>query len=107
MRLYATTTSERASKGQGGEWIDIEIKNHLKEIVAEIKIREIEGAKCYDTRRTIEIWHNGLTDVLSYKDNDMTTSEKITKGEKQKGEQKCKICGQGSQKEPESDDCIF
>lgn len=25
MKLYATVTSERASKGQGGEWLDIDI----------------------------------------------------------------------------------
>ena len=27
MRLYATTTSERASKGQGGKWLSIELQS--------------------------------------------------------------------------------
>ena len=89
MKLYATTTSERASKGQGGEYLDIEIKNEYKEIVATIKIREVEGARGYDIRRTIIIWANGLTQVHSYKADKSEMQE--LKGEKQKAE-KCKIC---------------
>jgi hypothetical protein len=38
MRLYATTTSERASKGQGGEWLDIIIYNEDKEPAIGIKV---------------------------------------------------------------------
>lgn len=35
MKLYATTTSERASKGQGGnEYLDIAIRNDTEEIIA-------------------------------------------------------------------------
>jgi hypothetical protein len=37
MKLYATTTSERASKGQGGKWIEIEVKDENKEIIAIMK----------------------------------------------------------------------
>lgn len=40
MKLYATTTSERASKGQGGEWLDINIYNEKKEIIAKFEVRE-------------------------------------------------------------------
>ena len=37
MKLYATTTSERASKGQGGnKFICINLLNEKKEIVTEI-----------------------------------------------------------------------
>ena len=87
MKLYATTTSERASKGQGGEYLDIGIMNEDKECFATINVRIIEGTKDYDTRRIIKIWHNGLTEVQSYK-NSGDTTEKIIKGKKQKGE-KC------------------
>lgn len=39
MKLYATVTSERASKGQGGEWLDIEVLNEHQRIVARIEVR--------------------------------------------------------------------
>lgn len=40
MKLYATVTSERASKGQGGnEYLDIEIKDDNKEIIGKIHVR--------------------------------------------------------------------
>ena len=38
MKLYATTTSERATKGQGGNWLDIEIMGDNKMVIARIKI---------------------------------------------------------------------
>lgn len=43
MKLYATTTSERASKGQGGEWLDINIKDERKVTFAIIKVRKEKG----------------------------------------------------------------
>ena len=42
MKLYATTISERASKGQGGKWLDIEIRNEQKRLLAIITIRSKE-----------------------------------------------------------------
>lgn len=37
MKLYATTTSERASKGQGGnKFLCIEVQNEKKEVICEI-----------------------------------------------------------------------
>lgn len=39
MKLYATTTSERASKGQGGEWLDINITDENQEVLAMFKVR--------------------------------------------------------------------
>ena len=87
MKLYATVTSERASKGQGGEYLDIGIMNEYKEVVATISVRAIDGTKGYDTRRTIKIWHNAFTDVYNYKSGDRTET---TKGEKKKDEtRKC------------------
>lgn len=38
MKLYATTTSERASKGQGGRHLDIEIMGENKVVIARIKV---------------------------------------------------------------------
>jgi len=39
MKLYSTITSERASKGQGGnEYLYIEILNDKKEIIAQIEV---------------------------------------------------------------------
>ena len=39
MKLYATITSERATKGQGGEYLDIEIMGHDKVTIARGKVR--------------------------------------------------------------------
>lgn len=40
MKLYATTTSERASKGQGGnEYLKIDIKDENQEAIAEIYLQ--------------------------------------------------------------------
>ena len=39
MKLYATTTSERASKGQGGRHLDIEIMGENKVVIARIKVK--------------------------------------------------------------------
>jgi hypothetical protein len=39
MKLYATVSSERASKGQGGKWIDINISGE-KQGIAVITVRE-------------------------------------------------------------------
>ena len=60
MKLYATTTSERATKGQGGEYIDIDIFNGNKDMVATIKVREqLNGQR-------LVIWHDGDTVVDVY-----------------------------------------
>jgi len=39
MKLYATITSERASKGQGGKWLNIEVIGENKVVIARIKVR--------------------------------------------------------------------
>lgn len=81
MKLYATTTSERATKGQGGnKYIDIDILDGdatTQRKVAKINIY-IENNQTY----------------LKYNDcvgNDIF--ENITKGKRQKGDNKCKYCG--------------
>lgn len=38
MNLYATVTSERASKGQGGQYLDIVVQDSNKEILARLFI---------------------------------------------------------------------
>ncbi len=95
MKLYATVTSERATKGQGGEYLDIDIKNSDKMVVATIKVRpdRLNG-------QSITVWHDSRTDVRVHKDSawnrdiyETPYQQGKTKGEKQKGE-KCAICGQ-------------
>lgn len=38
MKLYATITSERAMKGQGGKWLEIEIMGENKKPLGVIKV---------------------------------------------------------------------
>ena len=38
MKLYATITSERASKGQGGKELDIDIMRELGEVMGHIRV---------------------------------------------------------------------
>jgi hypothetical protein len=72
MKLYATTTSERASKGQGGEYLDITITTGKeKRKLWTLTVRESSS------QFTLTAWN----DV----DNKYQLSE-ISKGEKQKGE---------------------
>lgn len=89
MKLYATVTSERASKGQGGEYIDIEIKDGEKLCFATIKVRTDK-----QDGQSITIWHDGQTDVRAYKDSAWNKEiNDYRKGKKQKGEGKCPDCG--------------
>ena len=44
MKLYATTTSERASKGQGGnEYLNIEITGELKQKLGIVSVRMVDN----------------------------------------------------------------
>ena len=38
MKLYATVKSERASKGQGGKCLDIEVKNEKQETILTLTV---------------------------------------------------------------------
>lgn len=40
MILHAKTTSERASSGQGGQWLDIEITDVNRDVIARLKVRK-------------------------------------------------------------------
>lgn len=74
MRLYATTTSERASKGQGGnQYLDIRIKDKDGQEFATFFISDMPDG--------IIIRYDIDDDVAYFE------KEPKTKGEKQKGEQ--------------------
>ena len=77
MRLYATVTSERASKGQGGnEYINIDL----------MRGSASDSIKCYRLHFTEK--------ALSILKNDKVIfQELVEKGEKQKGEKNCSHCG--------------
>lgn len=76
MKLYATTTSERASKGQGGNrHLDIVVNDDMKRIILQV-----------------QLWHENEKLFLKYQDcmgNEVF--EDITKGKSQKGEH-CRKC---------------
>ena len=51
MKLYATTTSERATKGQGGEYLEISISDKDKQPLWQVSISD-------DTEDyTVRIWN--------------------------------------------------
>jgi hypothetical protein len=59
MKLYATTSSERASKGQGGEYLDIEIMGHNKVVIARALVRT-----SLEHGYTIELYPVAYPDML-------------------------------------------
>ena len=81
MKLYATVQSERATKGQGGQWLDIKIQGSHKEYLARIIVRED-----IDNHLQMEIYRNGAMPV----DTDIMPLYPIydepIKGERQKDE---------------------
>ncbi len=74
MKLYATTTSERASKGQGGEYLDIVITGSYQTELVSLHIKP-DGANYRMTGWTHD---NHWIDIA--------INENITKGNKQKDE---------------------
>jgi len=42
MKLYATTTSERSSRGQGGKWLLIEIRDESEKVFATLRVDDDE-----------------------------------------------------------------
>lgn len=84
MKLYATTTSERASKGQGGnEYLNIDILDENKNIIMYISVI------VRNKKPTIKIYHD--------MEIQQSPLEKImSSGEQSKGKQKkdeCERCG--------------
>ena len=96
MKLYATTTSERASKGQGGnDWLNIEIlcgdaKN--PEPLAIIRVENLEDA----TKLHFKAYNQseGFTMIKPKKE----------KGNKQKGENP--VCGRCYKREANKGDTL-
>jgi len=84
MKLYAKVTSERASKGQGGEWLDVEIVDTNRDRIMLIQI--YENPNVYDNVTTY-IVQKEYGD--RYKNGIYTPKQK---GEKQKGERYCENC---------------
>ena len=84
MKLYATITSERASKGQGGnDFIDVEIIDENRERILLVQIYENP------------IIYNGIKTYIIQKTpgkNLSNTGIYTPKGEQQKGEN-CPRCG--------------
>ena len=100
MLLYATTTSERASKGQGGnEYIDIDIKDEKKNIIAIVHVRPSKHKGKPVVFFKHDIGRTYLTTSLA----EFQAIQSIEKGNNQKGEMfldcthtrqsKCNACG--------------
>lgn len=78
MNLYATVTSERASKGQGGQYLDIVVQDSNKEILARLFIESHTDSV-----------GDGYKGTLSTADHlyiQVEGEHTARKGEKQKGE---------------------
>ena len=114
MKLYGAITSERASKGQGGEYLEIDVKGEDKRTLLELNIKEegnnylIEGYVIHPdyapTRRReqylrYEVSKGKCPDCFAeYKEPTMwcetCEDKKEQKGKKQKGEDDvCNDCG--------------
>lgn len=79
MKLYATTTSNRASKGQGGDYLKIDIRGAKEEQLWNINITPYDlEFKGY----IMKIWTS-----------DGHYLESVIKGNNQKGECLCTGCG--------------
>lgn len=101
MKLYATITSERATKGQGGnKQLEIEIMGENKEVIARLRVRkplsyEYKEANTYEYEVNLfpVMYPNRLKiDVKGYGYNlkrKLSEAEKLEKGKQQKGEEKC------------------
>lgn len=75
MKLYATITSERASKGQGGnEYLIVQLQSEDKDIVGTLTMKP-HGLNSYQI-----LWTSGLHEAVLIKDGI------LTKGKKQTGE---------------------
>lgn len=81
MKLYATVTSERATKGQGGnDHINIELRRGH---VAQVLVYRI-----HLTEKSIAVLE-GLEDRVLWMELSHERMERLQKGEKQKDECKC------------------
>jgi len=100
MKLYATITSERATKGQGGnEYISITIRDEGKYPI---------GAVDFYPDRTARISVVDFIEVDFDQPNELHISsfEELTKGKKQKGEE-CANCGRQIKGHPSACESTF
>jgi hypothetical protein len=81
MKLYATTTSERATKGQGGKHIEFTLQNELKNILIRYDIVFNETVPNYRIRV-----YDGDINFIKVLKNHLAFYLDTKKGEKQKGE---------------------
>lgn len=93
MKLYATTTSERASKGQGGnEYLYIDVKDCNEEIRIHMAVLQLKNG---------DIAINVLID-------EKPVFQEIIKGNKQKDDNKihdCSYCNENTEHPTEGCDC--
>lgn len=83
MLLYATVSSERASKGQGGKKLDIQVVNEARQLIMTVSVdADING------KARVGIMYN---DLNSHKP--LVATLEHTKGEKKKDEYRyCGAC---------------
>lgn len=89
MKLYATTTSERASKGQGGnKYLNIDILDEEENLIAYISVLS------YNDKPTIKIYYD--IDLIEKPEmiGEYLSKAINIKGKKQKTA-KCSECGNG------------
>ena len=82
MKLYATITSERATKGQGGKWLNISIDGHNKKTLWKIQVRDYDAF--YEIRLYNQITGKQLEDEVILSSKDIQKEVK-----KETGETKC------------------
>lgn len=84
MKLYATVTSERATKGQGGnEYISIKLEGINKKYLGNLTLIIQEGQ--------YELLLDNYTDIIFI---GFPQGEGITKAKSQKGEDRCWLCSE-------------
>ena len=91
MKLYATVTSERASKGQGGnEYIEIELNGTQPYTEKLFYMRAVPDNYGHATIKNIEGSISFLRAMIDYCNYSIDIQlEKATKGKKQTGEKQC------------------
>ncbi len=97
MKLYATTTSERASKGQGGNNIEITVQNRERDILLRFEVKTKDERKTGDSRLSYfsKIIEGDTAFLKNLKSNIAFYLD--TKGNQQKGDtetMECNQCGQ-------------
>lgn len=86
MKLYATVSSERARKGQGGnECLNIVVRNEKQEVIAHINFYPDNSCRM-SILDTIEVDYDKPHQILTDDDSKDIKIGFPTKGEKKKGE---------------------